>query len=1047
MKTINARTSIRYGVILILFLSFLLGLRLAWNQAFLTLSEPRPDHGVLDLRGFNLDQTASFLLDGEWEFYPNQLLTSQDIRTGSNQAAAIQVPGDWGSLLDDESGSSYGYGTYRLRILIDPLKQPVALWFQGIQASSAIELNGVTVGGMGNPAANPNDYVPWNVSYTSTYSIEGTTEIELLIRAANFDDPHSGGILKSFRFGSQASIDYVRWYSIGFQLVIFLILLLHGLYAIILFIFNRHERALLITGLLTVSVGIAVLAGHDNVLLLWLPVNYAWAIKLRLLALLWQNVFILLLFRKFAAAPPGNLGLRIYLAAVAIYSGFLVVAPASWVHTATYYQVFHVYYLLAFAWFIYIVGTMIFKKQADKDIIFLMLTAVAILSNVTWSLIEAVSNVTTVYYPLDILAAITGFSTYWFKKYFRKSSENAKLNEQLKRADKLKDQFLANTSHELRTPLHGIMNIARTVVTKEKDNLNGSSLKDMELLITISNRMSHMLGDLLDVAQLQEQRLTLSKEPLLVQSVVPGVIGMLSFMTGTKPIQLHMDISEKLPPVMADEKRLVQILYNLLHNAIKYTEQGIISVSADMREGRAILHVSDTGIGMDEETQARIFLPYEQGAYGVSDRGGIGLGLSICKQLVELHGGTLSVRSQLGEGSVFSFDLPITDEMNSPLQQDIQQSVPEAAGFVNTGAPFADSIGELAASVIIPSIVNSKSIHILAVDDDPINLSVLEGILSAESYNITTVHSAREALELLETKQWDLLITDVMMPHTSGYELTQKVRERYSVSDLPILLLTARTQPADIYTGFMAGANDYITKPVDSTELKYRIRALTALKQSIDERLRIEAAYLQAQIHPHFLFNTLSALMALSDIDTEKMRKLGDAFASFLRISFDYLNTDELVELEHELELVKSYLYIEQERFGERLSIQWEVDPNIEGLLLPPLSIQPLIENAVIHGLLSRNLGGTVRLSISRQENLAFIEVQDNGKGMDQERAAQLLNPSSNARRGIGISNTHRRLTQLYGHGLSIVSRINEGTTVSFVIPDSGKPLEAGKDQ
>ncbi|MNI39291.1 Sensor histidine kinase YpdA [compost metagenome] len=289
---------------------------------------------------------------------------------------------------------------------------------------------------------------------------------------------------------------------------------------------------------------------------------------------------------------------------------------------------------------------------------------------------------------------------------------------------------------------------------------------------------------------------------------------------------------------------------------------------------------------------------------------------------------------------------------------------------------------------------------------------------------------------MLGTEQWDLLIADVMMPHMSGYELTQRVREHYSVSELPVLLLTARSQPADIYTGFLSGANDYVTKPVDALELKYRIRALTTLKQSMNERLRIEAAYLQAQIHPHFLFNTLNSIMALSDIDTEKMRKLGNAFASFLRISFDFLNTGELVELSHELELIETYLYIEKVRFEDRLSIVWEVEPHIN-LLLPPLSIQPLIENAVKHGLLSQSKGGTVHIRIARQDSFTLIEVKDNGKGIEQEKVIQLLNPIMKGKSGIGLSNTNRRLIQLYGQGLSISSKLNEGTTVSFVVPNN----------
>ncbi|REK71896.1 ATP-binding protein [Paenibacillus paeoniae] len=1028
-------------LITLLFLGILTGLRFAWSALFPTSESPRIVDGVLDMRGVELESSNSFYLEGEWDFYPRQLLSHQDLQSGSYQQQSIQVPGNWQEHLEPPLEHAYGYGTYRLRILIDPLEQPVSIWIKDIQASSKVEINGRHSGGSGKPAENAEAYTPKNMSYTVTYSVEETTELDILIQVANYDKSNSGGILRSPRFGSVAAIDHVRWYSIGFQLVTFILLMLHGIYAIILYFFNRQEKTLLLTSLLLLAVGLIIVSSYDHVLMLWLPINYTWAFKIRLISVVWQTFFILLLFRWFSSAAPHNPWLRMYTAALLAFTIFLIASPVSLIDRAIDYQLLHFFMLVPFAWFLFVLGTMIFRKSNDSDVIFLLLSAASIVSNLLWSLAGGAKDVTTVYYPFDIIASIIGFATYWFKKYFYTSRENVQLYEQLKREDKLKDQFLANTSHELRTPLHGIMNIAETIVTKEKEIGNMNSMKEMELLIQISRRMSHMLGDLLDVARLKEHRIQLELEPLRVQSVVPGVIAMLSFMMEGKPIKLHNHIPSSTPIVIADEKRLVQVLYNLLHNALKYTEEGSITISAETRDELLMIHISDTGVGMDEETQARIFLPYEQGAYGMSDGRGIGLGLSISKQLVELHGGTLTVRSEIGKGSVFSFYLPLAKESAAANAQDIDHPY---SGAIDAGAAYAaaarsssnDSVP--ASTESLPPLLGGGKVHILAVDDDPVNLSVLAGILSAEPYQLTVAHSAREALERLEKQSWDLLIADVMMPQMSGYELTKKVREQYSLSELPVLLLTARSQTADIYTGFAAGANDYVTKPVDALELKYRIRALITLKQSIHERLRMEAAYLQAQIHPHFLFNTLNSIMALSMIDADKMRSLVEAFSSYLRISFDFMNTEELVVLSHELELARAYLYVESERFGERLSVVWEVESGINPLL-PPLTIQPLIENAVKHGLLSQSKGGTVYIGVARQEDGIRIEVRDDGKGMSQEKIRQLLSFSIKGRSGIGVANTNRRLFRWYGQGLTIHSKPHEGTTVSFVIPHRTK--------
>lgn len=1030
MTRLFKHKKIAYLIITFLFLACLTGLRLVWSEIFPTSKSLPIVNGVLDMRGIDLEASHAFFMDGEWLFYPEQLLTQQDIQTAAPPSQHIQVPGSWGNLLNHDDGYAYGYGTYRLRIVTDPLVQPVSIWVQGIQASSVVEINGDILASVGLPADSPNGYSPKNVSYTATYSVEGTTELDVLIRVANYDKPSKGGITRSLRFGSLAAIDNVRWYSIGFQLVTFVLLVLHSLYAFILYYFNWKERTLLLTSLLLIAVAISIAAGHDHLLMLWLPINYTWAIKIRLISLMWQIFLILLLFRRFSAAKPGNVWVRAYTTSLIAFTAVLVAAPAHVIDIMITYKIIYFFFFVPFLWFAGIAGGMIFNKKNDIDIIFLLLSAVSIISNLLWSFASTSKDVTTVYYPFDIMAAMIGFSTYWFKKYYRQSRENSELYEQLKKEDKLKDQFLANTSHELRTPLHGIMNIAETVVTKEKERMNASSIKDMELLIKISRRMSHMLGDLLDVARLKEHRITLKQEPLHIQALVPGIIAMLAFLMEGKPVRLQMNIPDSTPLVMADEKRLVQIMYNLLHNALKYTEEGQIDISAEVRDGFVVIHIFDTGVGMDEETQKRIFVPYEQGAYGISDGRGMGLGLSICKQLVELHGGDLTVRSAPGQGSTFSFQLPLAgDEHLAPSLNPALSTV-------------ALSEAEMAAGILaslpqepIPALLNDSKVHILAVDDDPVNLNVLSGILSSEPYKLTTAHSAREALELLATGAWDLVIADVMMPQMSGYELTQKIREHYSLSELPVLLLTARSQSTDIYTGFASGANDYVTKPVDALELKYRIKALITLKQSIQKRLRMEAAYLQAQIHPHFLFNTLNSIMALSMTDTEKMRSLVEAFSSYLRISFDFLNTEELVELSHELELAKAYLYVEQERFEERLSVEWEVEPGLNPLL-PPLTIQPLIENAVKHGVLKRTKGGTVLIRVARGHQGILIEVRDNGIGISQETIHQLLNRTMSGKSGIGVSNTNRRLLQLYGQGLLIQSTLNEGTSVSFIIPD-----------
>ncbi|WP_306431057.1 ATP-binding protein [Paenibacillus sp. XY044] len=1038
-------------IIFITYLALILGVRWFWSDTFSTGEEPKVVQGILDLRGHPMDDRHSILLDGDWEFYPDRLVSDSRQAGGNDlERPLIQVPGDWSAAWQDKGGSSFGYGTYRLRILVD--KQPderYKLWIKEIKASSVVIVNGNIVGQAGKPAASSKEYIPVIQSFAKTAAPNEQHMIDIFVQSANYHDPTSGGIIESMRFGTQAAIDFEWWYSIVFQVIVFTILLLHALYAVIMLVINPREKRLLAFVFLLVFAGLTVVSDHEYVLLNWFPLNYTWMLKIRLLSYLGVPFCMLLMGRGFTGQVRRGPVFLAYLGASGLYWIFVLAAPANLVHITRTHHVFGLLYLLPSFWFFALIGKMVYQKRKDAFII--LLAATSVMSNIVWGIANYDWNITPIYYPVDIVSGVVGFAVYWFKRYFRNAAENARLNDELRKADERKDQFLANTSHELRTPLHGIINIAQSVLSREGRSMSEASHQNMELLVTVSRRMSQLLNDLLDAVMLKDQRIVLRREALQVESVVSGVVGMLAHMTEGKPVQVVITIPNQLPAVDADEQRLTQIVFNLLHNAIKFTDEGVIEISAEAKGEAVVIHVGDSGRGLEQGALERIFLPYEQ-TQNDGDHGGIGLGLSICKQLVELHGGRLTAESASGEGAVFSFSIPKAEGRlqgepknpeeghTEPMREDVPLFPLERMHITETAVSMETSYAGQAAGSLNESI--SGGIKILVVEDDPVNLRVLASIFAEEPYEIQTALSGKEALQLLLSSTWDLLISDVMMPQMSGYELTRIVRERFNSFELPILLLTARSRPEDIYAGFMAGANDYVAKPVDALELKYRVRSLATLKKSAEERLRLEAAYLQAQIQPHFLFNTINSIMSLSDIDLDQMRELADAFTSYLRISIDFINSEQAVPLSHELELVRAYLYIEKARFGPRLAVIWDIDPQLS-LFIPPLTIQPLVENAVKHGLLSRIQGGTVQITIRREKEGTRFEVRDNGKGMTPAEVQKLLQPHSRSvpsSKGIGLLNTNRRLLQRYGQGLQIESRLGQGTVMYFFIPSRPEP-------
>lgn len=1026
----------KYLALIVMFICLMQGIRWVWSNDWHTSKHPAAVGGVLDVSGWNFDRSRSITLDGEWEFYPRQLLTHQDFAGDSpGGRQLLQVPWDGRFPGTTESPDSFGYGTYRLLIRVNPDQNvSYGFWAADIRTSSALEVNGELVGEAGRLGTGKEAYIPSAATYLGTYTLEEGDTIELLVRYANFDDSLNGGIVKSIRFGSQAAVTSERFISMGLQMGVASLALLHGLYGFILFLFDRRQRALRTFGIMMLIAVLTVVTSDDVLLLELVAFPYAWLWKVKLLAYMWMSFMMIDLGRRFSGDTQRSKRFLAYVVMMCLYSIFIVVAPMPLVHYSIRARLHMILYVFPVIWF----GVMIFRSvwRNDKDAIFLVFSMSCLVSNVVWSLISYSYSAKHIYYPVNLIAAIIGFSCYWFKKYFHKASENEWLNERLNAASKEKDRFLAQTSHELRNPLHGMMSIAQAVTDREKQTLERQSIEDMELMRTIGKKMTHLLDDLLDMARLQDHRITLQRKPVPLLPIISGTRDMLKPMMEGKPIHLQLDVSDSLPPVWADEKRISQCFFNLLHNAVKFTQEGEIRISASASGGFATIEIADTGSGIEEEMQQRIFLEYQQSREGAS-LGGIGLGLAIAKQLIELHGGELTMRSQPGVGTVFQFTLPLAEESAKEASEEQPTELMSATTgtkehFLIKEEPEVPDVHPQGLFSNPPSLLTGKPVRILAVDDDSINLKVLQSVLSSEEYCIRTVQKAEDALRLLDTERWDIMLVDVMMPHVSGYELTRTVRERYAISELPILLLTARNQPEDIYTGFLAGANDYLVKPVDALELKYRIWSLATLKRSISEGLRMEAAYLQAQISPHFLFNTLNSLMALSEINRERMQELGEAFISYLRISIDFVNTEQLVPVEHELELIRAYLYVEQARFDQRLSIEWEIEDVVD-VFIPPLCLQPLVENAIKHGMQGRKTLA-VKIRIVRERGAIRLEVRDNGSGMSPEETARLLDSSAQGRKGVGLWNTHRRLTQLYGMGLNVQSTPDGGTQVWFWI-------------
>ena len=1001
------QTTKRHLLIISLIFFVLTAFRVLWLIYFLPpAGQPIAQAGVFDMHNQFLPDDETFHLNGEWGYYPALLLNGQE--SIANEEKTISVP------TQEKTAVTEKYGTYRLKILLsenDTSGNSYAIQIPAIQTASALYVNGKLVGQSGEIGADANAHKGQAAPYTAYFSQEHQ-EIELLLQVSNFDTPTDAIITKRILFSSTTAMMH-RQHIIAIALTsISAILIILALFSILVYLFvYRKKTVLLFTAGFLFPLADELIT-YDRSILNFLQLDYIWSLKLSNIIYLVASFFFVQFMRILLKKYHHSKYFDVFSILYGLSALIIVILPIQWLYPANI-----LFFMLYIGSFLF-VAILALKEYIAKEhsSAFIVFTVLGTISGVIWGLIKSAYILDIPFYPFDYLFAFLGFAGYWFKRFSENTEQINTLVADLQKADQIKDEFLASSTQRLWNPMNKMIIIAQTVFDNPKNVLATEDKTNLKHLIDVGRSMSFTLNDILDFTRLKEGNLHIHPGSVSIQGAISGVFDMLQFITEGKHIQMTSTIPRTFPYVMAEENRLIQILFNLLHNAITYTNACSIEVSAKVENDMAVIHIQDNGLGMDDDTQKRLFTPYEQG--NASDDG-IGLALYVCKQLIELHGGTLQIHSIPKKGSDVFFTLPLAKET---LKADRDFSAQEVAA---TSIPQVNKLDE-------PSM--EKKFMILIIDDDPVNLAIMRSIFGSDDYEIVTVTSSEKGLELLQHGNCDLVIIDAMLPYISGYALIQMIREQYSVLELPILLLTARNYPEDVYTGFASGANDYVTKPINSLELKVRSRALIDLKYNINQRLYLETAWLQAQIQPHFLFNTLNTIASLSSIDSDRMVDLLHHFGEYLHASFDAKNLQRVVPLQHELDLIHSYLYIEQQRFEGLLQIEWDIDENIE-IDIPPISLQTLVENAVRHGVLKQENGGTVCIRIKDRTTYVEVSVIDNGVGIDAATLAELLSDTNESFRGIGLRNTDHRLRKIYNQRLKIISNPNEGTAISFHIP------------
>ncbi len=514
--------------------------------------------------------------------------------------------------------------------------------------------------------------------------------------------------------------------------------------------------------------------------------------------------------------------------------------------------------------------------------------------------------------------------------------------QEVRAADRVKTEILANVSHELRTPIHGMMGMADLLLAS---GLPPAAHEKVETIDAAAQDLLRLVDDLLDYSRIEAGRLMLHPKDFSLRELLGKVVDLLGPGAVEKGLELRLAVAPELPEELrGDPARLRQVLFNLVGNAVKFTREGYVEVRAESRDAgggapRVRFVVRDTGIGIPPEARSLLFAAFTQAESSSSRRfGGAGLGLAICHRIVAWMGGELDFESSRGVGSTFWFELPLTP----------------AEGAVHTASP----------AVPAPAPADRGSLRVLVVDDDALNRRIALGQLQVLGYQSGFAGSGERALEALTTEAYDAVLMDCQMPELDGYETTRRLRRREAAGSLAtgspasrrrlvVIAVTARAMRGERERCLASGMDDYLAKPFRGSELgrvlDRRLHAETgepaaaadaeppasSFRQRIDALRRLGEATGEGVLGPAITaYSTDGARLlgemraALAGGDAEALGKAAHGLVS----TSGMLGAERLADLLREIEAraLESRLdgldelveeaEAEIERFGERLS-------------------------------------------------------------------------------------------------------------------------------
>lgn len=976
------------------------------------------EKGFVLLEEWDASKKGNILLGGEWEYYPGIIITPEREQATfmkySNQRRLAVILNK--SYADIAAGLPIDKGTFRLVIQVEE-DGIYGINVGGLQRFAAIYMNGDRVC---NNGADDSDL------YLSPEGIgqSKNRKIELVIQLQGFSDGQ--GTLPPIEFGRADSIMRAHDIAIGIDSLIVSGFFVLGILFLWSYLYNKKQKYSLFLSLFLLLQSIHTLTESERLIFLLLPppsnmsIYYQFQLHLAFLGAFCLMVAVYYLLRFYVSKRTVVLFgiLLTVVGPIFIWGGegiFGIALPI-------YKLIITVILLLTYFYILWSMVKSLVKGVEGTEYIMIFSSALLYyaLSQVLHFLYGSNIQKMLAFLFLIMMICMTLYTNYRLQANLIQVDH---LSQQLIQKDLDKDQFLTKVFWEMKKRLDNSIIILEELLT-EVERPAPLPLKEGLLKVNMESRhIDSILEELLETFGEQKSKLEYFLKPVTEADFTELIDEITLLLPIKRPIIMKRHQPEEFPTFLADRSKLKEILYCLLHNAVKFTYRGEIELRIEVALDKVHITVKDTGIGIDREKLSVIFTGFYQCGNRDKETEGVGVGLIICKKLVELQGGEIWAVAEPGKGSAFTFSLPLVekehkliDSSSLVLEEDVITSISKKKKSVQKKQRKP---------------MMSGNEVILAVKGLLSNQEEARSLTKILEYPVEMVESGEAALEYVKKNNVDLLLTDLVLRDMSGLALCQSVREIYNISELPIIVLDEKGHSKDIQRAFQLGASDFLLRSVATEELRARIEARLMDKKSAEEAVAKELKNLHEQIMPHFLYNTLNTIIGLSYKDTEKTCEALQHLSTYFRAKLDFSSYNSFVPIDSEIELMKAYLEIEKMRYNERLEVIYDIDDFIH-FMIPTLTLQPLVENAVQHGMTGENNKITIQISIKREAEKGYIiKISDNGPGIPGEKQQELLTGDYQR---IGFSNVVKKVRLLKFSNIWIESSESTGTCITIYI-------------